>query len=146
MQWFASRKIAIELMLIFFALIASVLYTTATMAYAQLLSALVLPLAIFYFLSTIYLPPDRGSLFTIIAFKVAGIGSAACVIGVLFTFLNMEGSKFQVLVGATSLIIPSIILAIDVLRSPRPENVLVVMRVLLLMSLGLYLFNSPLTK
>ena len=59
-------------------------------------------LAIFYFLSG-YLTPDLEGTIGKILFHMFGIGSAAIVIGFLFTILKYEGAEQMMFIGGTTI-------------------------------------------
>jgi hypothetical protein len=93
----------------------------------ELLQLSMFVLAGFYFLSA-YLIPTVKELLGIVATKVAGIGGAVCLIGLLFMKLGLPGWTQMLLVGFLSMVPVVLILLVNWIKSQNTDYLILLIR------------------
>lgn len=93
----------------------------------ELLQLTMLILAGFYFLSA-FLIPTVNELMGVLATKVAGIGGAVCLIGLVFMKLDMEGWMHMLLVGFLSMVPVVLILLVSWMKSQNTDYLILIIR------------------
>jgi hypothetical protein len=102
---------------------------------AELLLISMSSLAAYYFLSA-YFPSPVENLFAIIAWKLIGINSSVCVIGILFSLLHMPGATNMLMIGVIGLFISGFTFLIFAMRQWTYKFLPLFMRVVFFIFLG----------
>jgi hypothetical protein len=105
----------IENVLAFLVIISAVFRILHWPGGAELLMISMSSLAVYYFIST-YFPSPLENVYATIAWKIVGITSSICVIGILFSFLHMPGAANMLLIGVCGLFISGMALLIFAMR------------------------------
>jgi hypothetical protein len=106
-SFLTKHQTKIENLLAFFVIVSAVFQMMHWAYGAKLLMISISSLAVYYFLSA-YLPSPIENLFAIIAWRLVGINSSVCVIGILFGFLHLSGAADMLVIGAIGLFISGI--------------------------------------
>lgn len=131
LQLLARHQVRIEITLTVAVLLAALANYTNTKSGEQLLMVTMSLLATFYFLGA-YFSTKETSLISIIAAKVVGMSSAVCVIGLLFTFLHLEGALNMLLIGFFALAMAGLVLLYLWVTSKANDRFSLLVRIALL--------------
>lgn len=93
----------------------------------ELVQVLMFTLAGFYFLSA-FLVPTVKDVLGVKATKVAGIGGAVCLIGLVFMKLSMEGWIQMLVVGFLSMVPVVLILLVNWIKSQNSDYLILLIR------------------
>lgn len=137
--WLSERGIIIEIILVALVGFACIFKFLNLPGGDDAMTISMMALAGFYFLQAFIYRTD--SQYIQIPNKIFSIGSAVCVIGLLFTFLQLPGAKEQLMIGLLSLAVSGLVV-IFLLVTGRTKNfipVLIRLAVLGGLSLNAYL-------
>lgn len=131
LQLLAHHQVRIEITLTVAVLLAALANYTNMQSGEQLLMITMVVLATFYFLGA-YLPPTGTSVLSVIVTKIAGFSSAVCVVGLLFTFLHLQGALNMLVVGFIALAIAGLVLLYLWMTSKANDRFSLLVRIALL--------------
>jgi hypothetical protein len=130
MGWLSGNKVVIETMLVA-AVVVSVWFNYSQPGGDPLLMITMVTLAAFYFVSA-YFIPDAGELLAIVSTKVLSISSAVCIVGILFTILNLTGALEMLMIGVISLVSAGVLVGYYAVTSWSPNYLVLLVRTVLL--------------
>jgi hypothetical protein len=145
LQKLSDKKIAIELFLSALALAGIAFKFSGVGGGEEIMMISLNTLAIFYFLSA-YFNPLADHFFGLIATRLLGIASATCVIGLLFTFLQMPGATEMLLIAVSSFIPGGLIILYFWLTTKDVKFVPLLIRICLLGSVGIFMLRDSLDE
>jgi len=130
--WLSDNRIRIELILVLLNILIYYLISDSE-SKNQALGISLTTLSIFYFFSA-FLQIALKDIIEMIVYKVANIGSAVAIIGILFMLLELEGAFEQTIIGSVSLIVAGVVLLIKWMISRNDTLLPLILRSLLLAS------------
>jgi hypothetical protein len=145
LQKLSDRKITIEFFLSALAVAGIAFKFSGVRGGDEIMMITLNTLAIFYFVSA-YFPPLTDHFFGLIATRVLGIASAVCVIGFLFSWLQMPGATEMLLIGVSSFIPGGLILLYFWLTTRDVKFVPLLIRIFVLGSLGVFMLRDSLDE
>lgn len=101
-QWLSDQKIKIEIILVLLVILSVLLKISGFTGSDEALMISMTLLAGFYFLSA-YFMVEMNTIMMVITLKIFSIASSVCIIGLLFTMLNLTGAQQMLLIGAASM-------------------------------------------
>lgn len=136
--WLSEKKIVIEIILVALMLVACIFKFLNLAVGDDALTISMTALAGFYFLQAFIYSTD--SQYIQIPNKIFSIGSAVCVIGLLFTFLHLPGAKEQVMIGLISFAVSGLTIIFLAVTGRAQKFIPVLIRLVVLGGLSLNAF------
>jgi hypothetical protein len=139
--WISAKQLIIEITLVLLVGFALILKYLNLEGADEAIMITMLTLAGFYFAFSIYIPIGTNNIVLLITSRVFGIASTVCLIGLLFTFLQLPGAKEQLMIGLLSLTMSgaSIVFLMATGRMPKAMHMIIRLVVLGVLSLNAYM-------
>jgi hypothetical protein len=140
--WAFKKRITVEIILSAITLLIYILTISGYIKTNMVLLVAMVVLASFYFLTT-FLPTVKADVVTKVASRVSGIIAAVIIMGILFSFLSLDGYKNMLQIGGATLSIIFVIFLISMFRRVEAYVFHLMVRSVILMVLAWYVFINP---
>jgi hypothetical protein len=140
--WAFKKRITVEIILSAITLLIYILTISGYIKTNMVLLIAMVVLASFYFLTT-FLPTVKADVVTKVASRVSGIIAAVIIMGILFSFLSIDGYKDMLQFGGATLSIIFVIFLISMFRRVEAYVFHLMVRSVILMVLAWYVFMNP---